>query len=352
MSHPPARPAGPAGPAGSAGSAGPVVVALLDGLAGSNSQTRGVAAALGLPTVEQEVQYEREWPWWRALGVVRPTWQTQGRLLAPPTPALVLSTGRRAGAVARWLKAALIRRDGRGPRLLHIQDPRFGHDAFDRIMVPCHDRALDRLRARPNVRVITGAPHPLTSESVGAAAGSWGDVWAELPRPWIGVLVGGDSGRRRLDAGIARALARQAGALAARAGGSLLVTTSRRTRPDAQAALREALAQGSAPHVLMPWSTDPAANPYKAMLALADGLVVTGDSISMLTEATMAGGPLWIFSPPGWARAPHARFHAHLTGDGIARPLDEATSWRTWTHAAVNPAQDIAAEARTLLGPG
>lgn len=328
---------------------GPVVFALLDGLAGSNSQTRGVAAALGLPCQERPVAYDREWPWQRALGLVRLTPETEAALLAPPTPALVISTGRRAGAAARWLKRALARRDGCGPRLIHIQDPRFGHDAFDRIMVPSHDRALNRLRKRPNVRVITGAPHPLTPESIQAAAGDWAARWADLPRPWIGVLVGGDSGRKRLDGDIARALSDQAGALAARAGGALLVTTSRRTRPDAVEALTAALAKGPAPARLMPWTEETAANPYKAMLALSDGLIVTGDSMSMLTEATLPGGPLWIFAPPGWARGPHARFHTHLSEAGLARMLDQATPWEPWTHAPLNPAPDIAAEARELL---
>jgi mitochondrial fission protein ELM1 len=328
----------------------PVAFALLDGLAGSNSQTRGVAAALGLPCEERTLAYQREWPWQRALGLVRLTPETEAALLAPPTPALVISTGRRAGAAARWLKQALIRRDGRGPRLIQIQDPRFGHDAFDRIMVPSHDRALDRQRRRPNVRIITGAPHPLTREAIQAAAGDWAARWGDLPRPWIGVLIGGDSGRRRLDGDIARTLADQAGALAARAGGSLLVTTSRRTRPDALEALRTALAEGSVPARLMPWTNEPGANPYKAMLALSDGLIVTGDSMSMLTEATLPGGPLWIFSPPGWARALHARFHAHLSDAGLARMLDDATPWAPWTHDALNPAPEIAAEARRVLG--
>lgn len=328
----------------------PVVFALLDGLTGSNSQTRGVAAALGLPCEERTVAYQREWPWQRALGLVRLTPETEAALLAPPTPALVISTGRRAGAAARWLKQALIRRDGRGPRLIHIQDPRFGHDAFDRIMVLSHDRALDRLRKRTNVRIITGAPHPLTREAIRAAVSDWATWWGDLPRPWIGVLVGGDSGRRRLDDEIARGLARQAELLAVRAGGSLLVTTSRRTRPDAVEALLTGFAGGPAPARLMPWTEEAAANPYKAMLALSDGLIVTGDSMSMLTEATLPGGPLWIFAPPGWARGPHARFHAHLTEAGLARTLDDATPWDPWTHDALNPAPDIAAEARAVLG--
>ncbi|WP_299437027.1 mitochondrial fission ELM1 family protein [uncultured Rhodospira sp.] len=328
----------------------PSVWALLDGLAGSNAQTRGVVRALGLPCLELPLAYAREWPWQRLAGHVRPTPETRAHLLAAPPPRLIVTTGRRAGAVARGLKHALAARDGRAPRLLHIQDPRFGHDDFDRLIVPAHDRHVERLTRRPNVTVVTGAPHPLTVERLAAAADDWRSAVAALPRPWIAVLVGGDSGRRRLDAPVARRLVEQAQALARRAGGSLMVTTSRRTRPDAVAALHESLgASLSGPHRLHAWTPDPAGNPYLGFLGLADGVIVTGDSMSMLTEATTPAKPLYIFAPPGWARAPHARFHAQLVEAGAARPLDDETPWQAWTGVPINPAATIAAEARALL---
>jgi mitochondrial fission protein ELM1 len=323
-----------------------LVWALLDGLSGSNSQTRGVVRALGVPFAEHALTYAREWPWQRLAGRVRVTPQTRDRLLAAPPPRLIVTTGRRAGAVARWLKQALATRDGAAPRLLHIQDPRYGHDDFDRIIVPAHDRHLDRLKGRPNVTVVIGSPHPLTADRLEAAAEDWRAAVADLPRPRLAVLVGGDSGRRRLDAAVARRLAGQASGLARRAGGSLMVTTSRRTRPDALAALRGSL---SGPHVLHAWTPDPAGNPYLGFLGLADAVIVTGDSMSMLTEATTNARPVYIFAPAGWARAPHARYHAQLVAAGAARMLDDATAWEDWTGVPINPAAAIATEARALL---
>ena len=326
----------------------PVVWALVDGLVGSANQTRGVIAALGLPAVECSLAYAHEWPWDRLRKHVVLTTETRARLLAPgPAPRLVISCGRRAGAAARWIRTALTARDGAAPRLLHVQDPRIGHADFDVIAVPEHDRAVDGLRRRGNVMVILGAPHALTPARLVAAAARWRDSVAALPGPRLTVLVGGDSGRRRLDAGVAAALARQACNLAARCGGSLLVTTSRRTRPDAVAALRAGLA--GVPHCLHAWTPDRDANPYLGFLGLADAVVVTGDSMSMLTEATTTGRPVYVFSPPGWARGPHARYHAALARAGAARPLDGDTPWTVWTGPAVNPAEEIAAAARALL---
>ncbi len=346
VSTPPSR--AEAGAHGHAGDGPPLVWALVDRLLGSANQTRGVVAALGAPSVEVALDYAREWPWDRLRKRVRLTAGSQARVLAgDPGPRLVVSCGRRAGAAARGIRMALLARDGVAPRLVHIQDPRTGHADFDVIAVPGHDRAVDRLRQRPNVMVVLGAPHALTPARLAAEAALWREDMAALPHPRIAVLVGGDSGRRRLDATVAAALARQAGGLAARAGGSLLVTTSRRTRPDAVAALRGGL--DGVPHVVHAWAPGGAANPYLGFLGLADAVVVSGDSMSMLTEATTTGRAVYVFSPPGWARGPHARYHAALVDAGAARRLDDATPWTAWAATAVNPATEIAAAARALL---
>ncbi|SFB65699.1 ELM1/GtrOC1 family putative glycosyltransferase, partial [Azotobacter beijerinckii] len=39
-------------------------------------------------------------------------------------------------------------------------------------------------------------------------------------------------------------------------------------------------------------------NPYRALLALADAFVVTGESVSMLTEACLSGRPVAVFPLP------------------------------------------------------
>jgi hypothetical protein len=118
---------------------------------------------------------------------------------------------------------------------------------------------------------------------------------AHLPRPWHALLVGGDSPPYRLDVEAARRLAEEANAVARRSGGSLLVTTSARTHPDAAAAL---LAAVVVPAYVYRWQADAADNPYLAFLALADSVIVTGDSASMLAEACATGKPVAMFEVP------------------------------------------------------
>ena len=60
------------------------------------------------------------------------------------------------------------------------------------------------------------------------------------------------------------------------------------------------------------WTEAGDANPYLAYLALADQLVVTGESMSMLTEASFTCKPLYIFDPgdtrPWWRHGYNFRY--------------------------------------------
>jgi hypothetical protein len=61
------------------------------------------------------------------------------------------------------------------------------------------------------------------------------------------------------------------------------------------AALRAGLPDGAR---LFEWTIDGADNPYLALLGLADGCIVTGDSVSMLAEVVRARKPLAILDLP------------------------------------------------------
>ena len=106
-------------------------------------------------------------------------------------------------------------------------------------------------------------------------------------------MVGGNAGPYVLDAEAAALLGRAASAFAAKAGGSLLVTTSARTPEPAIDALAAAL---DGPHELFRWTPEAAAdNPYFGYLAVADQFIVTCESMSMLAEACSTCKPVHMF---------------------------------------------------------
>ena len=123
----------------------------------------------------------------------------------------------------------------------HIQDPRFGRDRFDLMIVPRHDR----LRG-PRVLVTEGAVHRVTPARLAAERRRF-PALANLTRPIIGVLIGGANGAYRLDAETLAEIADRIAAAVKRRGGSVVATPSRRTGPDGVRAVARATGRGSRP---------------------------------------------------------------------------------------------------------
>lgn len=254
--------------------------------AGDNAQTLALAEALGWPFSVKRFRYRRSELLTNLLfgATLAGTHKAGSSTLEPPWPDLVITAGRRNEPVARWIKA----NSGGQARLVHLGRPWADIRRFDLVITT----PQYFLPARDNVVVIAMPLHQITPAGLAAAAAAWERPLAHLPRPWTAALVGGDSPPYRLGAGEARRLATMLQTEAAQCGGSVLVTTSARTRPEAVRALREGI---TAPCHFHEWQAGAATNPYLAYLALADAIVVTGDSLSMLTEACATGKPVYVF---------------------------------------------------------
>jgi mitochondrial fission protein ELM1 len=254
--------------------------------AGERSQIVGLADALGWPYEVKNLPH-RPWDWLPgltrriSLAGIDPDARAQ---LAPPWPDLVISAGMRNEPVCRWIKA---RSEGR-TRLVHLGRPWVHYRELDLVITTPQYRLPDRADVLQNL----GTLHRVTPGSLDAARAAWQPRFAELPRPLIGVVVGGHSGPYVLGRQAAARLGREAAERAHAAGGALLITTSSRTPAPATAAL---LAAADAPRFVYRYGQAGGDNPYLGILAAADELIVTSDSIAMLSEAVASGKPLSIF---------------------------------------------------------
>ena len=193
--------------------------------------------------------------------------------------------------------------------------------------------------------------HPVSAERLAAAA-RWAPRLAHLPRPFVTVLVGGSSGPYVLDAAAAARLGREASALARRLGGSVLVTTSARTagggrrcavRRDRRAGLPASLDGGDEPEI-----------PISASSALADRLVVTADSISMIAEACATGRPVQLFDFGSGAAADARRMARSIRRPGCWRPPARLAlrALPALPRGPAEPRRDLRVVHRALLAAG
>lgn len=254
--------------------------------AGDNTQLLALAEALGWPYEVKRFVYR---PWEllsnRLLGItLAGIDRRRSSPLAPPWPDLVLSAGRRNEPLARWIR----RRSGGHSRLVHIGRPWAPLDVFDLIVVTSQYAVPER----PNVLYVDLPLHRLNRARLDALARQWAPAFRHLPRPWWSVLLGGDSGPFVFTPGKAERLAQWLNEVVVAAGGSVLVTDSARTPAASYAAFLSCL---EAPVDAFHWGDKTRENPYWGYLAVADRLVVTGESMSMLAEASAAARPLYIY---------------------------------------------------------
>lgn len=335
---------------------------------GERGQVRSLVSALGWPCEVKTLNYRKFVTLAHVLGqtTLRGITAASAQTLRAPWPDLVISCGVRNEPVCRWIR----QQSGGRTRYVHVGRPWARLDSFDLVITTPQYRVPDRANVVSNMLTL----HSLSPERLAQAREGWASAFADLPRPLVAVIAGGDSGPFTFGPRAAARLASQASATVRRQGGSLLVTTSARTSASAVAALQAGI--DDVPHYFYRWRPDATDNPYTGMLAWADRLIVTGDSIAMLSEACATGKPVQMFDLGGmrqgqevaidfrlgaslyafllrWLWQPLSRditlIHQQIHDSGRAVWLDEDLSGVSPTATSLDMQRAVAAT-RALLG--
>lgn len=315
----------------------PVCWVLSDGKAGTENQCLGLAEALGVSFAVHRLQRRPATDWlparfWAATGTLARSWAATAPGLEPPWPRLLIAAGRPSVGPALAVRRAA----GGATFVVQLQDPRVAPRHFDLVIPPEHDDL-----AGHNVLPTLGAMHRVTPAKLTEAAAAWRARFAVLPAPRLAVLIGGTSKHHRMTPAVAQQLGEQLRAFCESTGGGLMVTASRRTDPASQTALKGALE--GLPVDFWDGFGD---NPYFGMLAVADGIVITEDSVTMACEAAATGKPVFVAQMAGTSDK-FDRFHAALEKRGISRPFDG--SWKSWSYPPLFEAARVAGVIRQRL---
>jgi len=300
-----------------------------DGGAGMASQVRGLLRAAGASESLLQAPLKAPWKWlWPGM-IPNRDWIFESPQLVQPDvcPDLVVTSGRQSIMASLALK----RRFGDRVFTVHTQDPRISPKHFDLVACPEHDGL-----GGPNVVGTFGAIHHVTPQLLAevAAAGPLGGL-ERLTRPFLLVLLGGPTRNYAFSPPEMIDFQDRLASAAESSGQQLAILPSKRTpRPW----IDSFLSRFGNDHFV--WAGQ-GANPYLAALALSSQIIVTCDSVNMISEAAATGKPVYaeMMSPRRESRR-FLRFHESFEQAGISKPF-----WKTiehWSYTTPNTTQQIA----------
>lgn len=282
---------------------------LHDAAAGHRQQAAALARALVPDPRGWELHAAPPWAWVsprRLPGAERAFGAAFADALRAP-PALAIGCGRRAALATRLLRE-------RGARVVQVLHPRIDTVHWDLVVAPEHDG----LRG-PNVLTLCGSLHPVDDAWLAQARAAMPALTAS-PGPRTTVLLGGPTAAVRFDRMAFDALAAQVERWRAQDGGSLFVVGSRRTPPEFAALARSRWADTPG---LRWFDAGDGPNPYATALAVADRIVVSPDSVNMISEACATAAPVFVAAPERARGRVRAYLDAMLRR-GRIRPLGPA----------------------------
>ena len=294
----------------------PIVWVLSDEKPGHITQSLGLANSLGWPYEEKKLQFNLlgELPNSMVKGSVSSLKTSSAPIAGPPWPDLLIATGRRTVPIAEW-----IRQHSLG-RTRTVQMGRIGtsrEDHFDVGVAPEYAGLYPDPRRLETVMPLTRVCQAPLDE----AAERWRNELGSGKGPRVALLVGGTNVEHEFSPTCARELGEAVKTMVDTIGGSVLVSTSRRTSKAAAEALLSALGSSCAHAYVWQRDKENSDNPYMGYLALADAFVVTGESASMLAEACTTRKPVAIFPLPERSAgiSTWVRFLGRTLGDAVAR---------------------------------
>ena len=305
-----------------------------DGKAGMINQCVGLAEALDADFEVKRVALRTPWrdltPYFRWGG--RMQFASNSDPLRPPWPDLLIATGRHSVAAS-----ILVKRLSHGKtRTVQIQNPVISPNHFDLVVAPRHDNLSGE-----NVVVTKGALHRITPAMLREGVEHLAWRLQHLKRPYISVLIGGSNGAYRLGREEMQSLASRLATCARAMNASLIITPSRRTGEGNRELLKDALID--VPHYM--W-TGQGENPYFGVLGLGDFIVVTADSVNMVSEAASTGKPVYVAELPGGSPKFEA-FHRGLLQEGITRTFEHTLD--SYEYQPLDDVAMVADKVRALL---
>ena len=305
---------------------------LTEGMHGMISQVEGMAKALNAEYSHKIVRLS--FPW----NLVQPKFTPISHIVLKDKiyitdneiPDLIISCGRKS-----VIPSILLKRKNLKIFTIHIQDPKVSLKNFDAIVSPDHDNLKG-----DNIYTSKGAIHYITELEISKARQYLSDkIKGEKI---VSLILGGPNKYYSFNSDQITNIFNQIKSIFVSDGYKVIIIPSMRTPKETiDLAIKE---MGSCGHVVD--NVDKQA--YLSAYALANYVIVTCDSTSMISEAATSGKPVFVAHMKAKRNNYRfKRFFELFKQLGITRDLGEKVE--TWTYNKHNEAQRIALEIKNKI---
>ena len=299
---------------------------LTEGMHGMISQVEGMAKALNTQYSHKIVRLSFPWnlvpPKFTPISEI--TLKDKIYLNEGETPDLIISCGRKSVIPSILLKK-------KNPKIftIHIQDPKVSFKNFDAIIAPEHDNL-----SGDNVYSSKGAIHYITESEIKKAEPYLTNKIKS--QKLVSLILGGPNKYYSFNKDQLIEIFNEIKSKFISKGYKVIVIPSMRTpKISIELATKELGASGYVVN-----SVDKQA--YLSALALADNVIVTCDSTSMISEAATSGKPIFVaYMKPKKNNYRFKKFYRLFNEIGITRDLGDQIE--SWTYNKLNEAERIAA---------
>ncbi|MDD4909774.1 MAG: ELM1/GtrOC1 family putative glycosyltransferase [Candidatus Omnitrophica bacterium] len=200
----------------------------------------------------------------------------------------------------------------------------FSPRRFDLVIAPKHDRLSGKLK---NIVVTEGALNTIddsTIQEAGRALINNAGLNIQPDRKYLGILLGGDAKDYGLNIEAARDIFKALKSFCEKNGWEALLTTSRRTSKDIENLVKDEFAAYPRCRLLIIANEKNIEGAVPGILALSSAVIVSPESISMISEAASSGKPVFVFDAERIRDKRHRRFLDNLKAGGYISDFNVA----------------------------
>ena len=300
----------------------PKIWSLTDGSQGMISQTKGLANELSINI--KEVKTEIIFPWNRLQPGILPifSWIFKNKLPTNEIPDVVISCGRKSVYLSVYLKKKY-------PNIIniHIQNPKISSKYFSFVIAPNHDALYGE-----NIINSTGAIHHFKKKN------NLKNHYEINTQNLITCIIGGENNHYNFSKENTLDLCDRIKKIKSYNNNrEILVITSRRTNKEIKNILKNELNS-----ISKLWFGE-GKNPYEFALYNSSYFIITSDSTSMISEASISGKPIYVYQLPMKRKSKRfIRFHEEFKKMNITKDLNTLDKLENWTYRKLEESERIA----------